>query len=339
MLERPETSTSGKASRMMPPLTRRDIIWRRTDRFSGQERRQFLSLFARVFGKDMDVGSFERKYLHTPLGYSHHGLMVAGDSLVGAYNIIPYVYNYFGTSRLFGLSVDTMVASEHRGGPFNLVKMANLTCERARQDGIAFVYGFPNQNACQFTRRVLRWCDMGELDFYALPINVGALCPRLKWANAVFRLAARLLPRLPAMRRQQSVPCGIEKTCDLRFVEHRYGSQHRVINLSGGGTCVCCLHAEDTGVRAFYLIDVVPLTPALFAEAVRAACAAAVGHADIVLYVGRLAFRPAGLLRVPPAQRPRKVIMCGKLLDPGLVDERVLAIENWNVNLSNFDVR
>jgi hypothetical protein len=60
---------------------------------------------------------------------------------------------------------------------------------------------------------------------------------------------------------------------------------------------------------------------------------------DVLLYVGRLPFRPARMIRVPPSRRPQRVRMTGKILIPDLIDERVFALENWNVNLSNFDVR
>jgi hypothetical protein len=66
---------------------------------------------------------------------------------------------------------------------------------------------------------------------------------------------------------------------------------------------------------------------------------AAANHADVLLYVGRLPFRPGGCLRVPSRWEPRQIRLCGKVLRPEIVDERVFNIVNWNVNLSNFDVR
>jgi hypothetical protein len=96
---------------------------------------------------------------------------------------------------------------------------------------------------------------------------------------------------------------------------------------------------EENAIRTLYLIDVAPLAPRAFADAVRAVHAVAVRQADLVLYVGRLPFRPHGLVKVPASKRPRAIRMCGKILDRGRVDERVLDMAQWNVNISNFDVR
>jgi hypothetical protein len=317
----------------------RDFVYKRTDQLSKEDTEQFLALFARVFPRVMSHKEFERKYLRTPLGYSHHGLMYADGSLAGAYNLVPYVYNYFGAQRLFGLSVDTMVAQEHRGGPFNMVKMATPACDEAQQDGVSFAFGFPNENAHGFTTRVLKWSDMGELDFYALPINVGALRPALRWANRVSRLSAGGFVRLPRLGRRIEREFRIEKVHDRQFEEHRYGREHQVIHLGHGGQCVyrTCLEADQ--VRTTYIIDVVPLTPACFARAVRAVYGLVGGQTDLLLYVGRLPFRPSGMMRVPPSRRPRRIWMCGRILDRGLMDDRVFKVDNWNVNISNFDVR
>ena len=317
---------------------KRDFVFKTTDQLCLHEREQFLGLFASVFPRAMSPAEFERKYLCTPLGYSHHGLMFVDGCLTGAYNLVPYLYRCFGQSRLFGLSVDTMVAPEHRGGPFNLVAMVKTTYEGAVRDRISFVFGFPNDNAHQFTTRVLQWKDIGELDYYALPINIGAIQRRLRWANPVTQFGAKCLVHWPRLNRRACSDFGVEKVQDEQFERHRYDGEHQKIDLCNG-TCTYRTCVEMDQVRTTYIIDVAPLTPGSFAHAVRAVYDAVKGLTDLLLYVGRLPFRPAGLLKIPPSRRPRRIFMCGRVLDNQLVNERVLDIENWNVNISNFDVR
>jgi hypothetical protein len=96
---------------------------------------------------------------------------------------------------------------------------------------------------------------------------------------------------------------------------------------------------EENGMRVLYVIDVLPLTPRSFARAVRAIHTAASREADLILYVGRLPFSPPGLTKVPMSRRPRRMLFCGKVLKPDLVDDRVFDIGHWNINVSNFDVR
>jgi len=324
---------------MVELVGKRCFVHKKTHQLSACEKLDFLGLFRRTFHKTMTLSQFERKYSSTALGYSHHGLMFADGILAGTYNIIPYVYSYFGTRRLFGLCTDTMVAPAHRGGPFNVLKMAGPVHQAAAQDDIGFLLDFPNESAAGFTRKILRWTEIGELDFYALPLTIGTICPALRWADFAVRLCSRVIVRLPGKKPSSEASFPVEKMADEPFATHRYGPEHHTLNLCHGGDCVYRLYQESNGARVVYLIDVRPLTARHFAKAIRMVHAATAGRADFILYVGRLPFRPAGLLRVSPSRRPRRIVMCGKILNGQLIDDRVFQIANWNINLSNFDVR
>lgn len=315
------------------------FVFRRTCDLSVRERDQFCELFTRVFQKEMDRRTFERKYCQTPLGHSHHGLMTIEERIVGAYNLVPYRYSYFGEKKLFGLSADAMIDAEHRHGPFNMVKMAKGVYRGAVEDGVVFAFGFPNDQAYAFTRKVLRWAELGDLDFFALPLNIGAFRQSLAWANRLSRLGAMAWVRLPRWSRPQRVEFPVQKVADEAFRRHRYDEWHGVIQVKGGGEATYCVYEEDDGVRVLYLIDVTPLTSECFADAVRKLHEVADARVDLMLYVGHLPFTARGLIRVPAAKRPRRIRMCGKILDPQGIDERILQIDNWNVNISNFDVR
>jgi hypothetical protein len=52
-----------------------------------------------------------------------------------------------------------------------------------------------------------------------------------------------------------------------------------------------------------------------------------------------LHFRPISLLKVPKRMESKAVRMSGKILINSRIDNRIYNIDNWNVNLSNFDVR
>jgi hypothetical protein len=291
----------------------RNCIFKTTNELSAIEREKFRKLFYHVFNKDISSREFDRKYMHTPLGYSYHGLMFSEDQLVGAYNIVPYRYDCFGVRMLFGLSTDMMVAEEHRGGPFNIVKMVHMVYEGLKRDNIGFVFGFPNNNAYRFTKHILKWNDIGELDFYALPINIAALRPGLSWANSIARLCVGSFARIPRIQRDVRVNFNVQKINGGDFEEHRYDKQYEVIDLPGGGKCHYRIYTEDGGVRTLYIIDVIPLTPKDFIGAMRKVHAIADKHADLILYVGKIPFHPSGLIRVPRSKQPRRIMMCGKV--------------------------
>ena len=334
-------TTPAIAERCEPPRSKatREFVFTTTRELSSDQCDQFCALFESVFEKPMSAQAFERKYSDTPLGHSHHTLMLVDGKVVGAYNLVPYRYHCFGASRLFGLSTDAMIHEQYRNGPFNMVKMAKRTWEGAARDGVVFAFGFPNDAAYTFTRKVLKWADMGELDFYALPINIGAFRQSLAWANPFSRLCAAGLSHMPRLSAARPVTFAVDKVCDTAFRRHRYDERHHTIDLGGGGDCTYSICVEDGGIRVLYIVDVTPPTAARFAQAMAALRAIAAKRADLILYVGRLPFAPKGLLRVPPSKRPRQIRMCGRILDPHDVDRRVLEIDHWNINLSNFDVR
>jgi Acetyltransferase (GNAT) domain len=318
---------------------RRDFVFKTTDRLSQADKDQFRRLFFKIYGKNMSEEDFSRKYLYTPLGYSYHGLMIGDGQILGACNTVPYRYRYFGREAIFGLSVDLMVDEEHRGGPFNVKCMADLVCQAMRDDGIDFVFGFPNEAAYPCVKRLLGWRDVGELEFYVLPHKIGALVPGLRPMNCPWRLVTAGLVRWPRLPDSAVAAYNIQKVCDAGFEAHRYDGQHHRLDVGQGGTCMYRTYTETNGVRTLYILDVDPLEKTFFREAAQELYHRHSTLTDLMLYVGRLPFTPRPLLRVPASMRPRRIYMCGKLLTPGAFDERLFDIENWNVNLSNFDVR
>lgn len=215
---------------------------------------QFLALFSLVFNKKMNVEQFNRKYLCTSHGYSYHGLMVVDKQIVGAYSTIPYLYNFFGKTVTFALSVDTMIDQQHRAGPFNLIKMTTLVYDAMKQDGVDFVMGFPNDNAYEFTKRVLKWRDIGELDYYVLPRNIGAVSPGLSLLNVFSRIYAGIKVSLPVPQKAADYKYNIEKVSGEEFDKHRYDQRHSIINLESRAKCVYTIHVEEQGIRAYILL-------------------------------------------------------------------------------------
>ena len=315
-----------------------NIIFRKSNQLSIAEIQQFRYLFFRVFEKKMDEGLFGRKYLHTPKGYSYHGLMLHEKVIVGTFNAIPYRYKYFDREQIFALSVDTMIDPEHRGGG-HLLKMANLVYEALIRDKVPLIFGFPNEYFYRHEKRVLGTRDIGELDYYLLPRNIGAVVPKMRLLNFLSRICARIIIGLPRIERPTEWKYKIEKTDSKEFVKHRYDDSYSTIELNNGAKCTYKICEENQKVRTLYIIDVLPLKPAAFAKAVKEVYKVAGRTMDIIIYVGKLPFKPALLIRVPESRKPQKIRMTGKILIPEVVDHSVFAIENWNVNISNFDVR
>lgn len=313
------------------------FIFRKTNQLSSTDREKWLELFLRVFGKKKSQQQFNKKYLCTPYGYAYHGLMVVDGQIVGAYNAVPNLYRYFDKEVIFALSVDTMVDSRYRGGPFNVRKMAHLVFEAMKHDGICFVFGFPNDNAYDYTKRILKLKDIGTLNRYVLIRNIGAAFPKMRFLNPLSRMWGRISVACIRRKHISYVKYNIEKVGGRDFEQHRYDDKYRIIDLDNGGKCFYHFNTQNQSPRNVYITDVYPLTPYFFEEAVKQVYYANTKNLDAVVYFGRLPFKPAGMSIISNLAKLRKIRMCGMILDPDAIDDRVFLIKNWNVNASNYD--
>ena len=314
------------------------IVFKTTDQLTESEQNQMRDLFLRVFNKKMTKDTFERKFLYTPKGYSYHGLMLHEKTIVGALSAVPGRYRFFGKEHIFSLSVDTMIDPKYRGSG-HIITMTNLVHQGLICDGISFIFGFPNEHFYAFQKRLLQYTDIGELDYYVMPLNVGSVVRKLKPFNVLSRGFCKLTARFCWIPDNSNAGHGIAKVVDKQFERHRYDASYSRIALGEAAECIYKIYEEEGRIRTLYIIDVVPLNAASLARAVKQICRTAVKAVDIIIYVGKLPSKPAGLWKVPDSKKPRRIRMTGKILIPDVIDNRVFEMNNWSVNISDFDVR
>lgn len=325
-----------------------EFLFKRTDELSDKEVRELCGLFSSIFAPDRSPEGFRSQFLKTPLNYSYHGLMRDDGRIVGAYSSVPYRYIFDGRELLFALSVDTMVAEEHRGSLWNLVRMANLVYEAARKDGVAFAFCFPNESIHLVRKKVLKWRDIGMLSYYALPLSTAVACRALRFADPLLKLGAAGLTRLAAAEPGAATGAQgrflVEKKTDQAFIDYRYSFYHRYSEQSGGYVKIDTrrghfVYRRETieGLETAFIIDVYPLTRRHLDYAARRVFEAEKSRVGAILYLGHLPFRPSSLLRVPRRLEPKPLYMMGRELIEGVVDERIYDIGNWCVNLSNYE--
>ena len=318
--------------------TKTHVVFKRTDQLTESEQEQMRDLFLFVFNKKMTKDSFDRKFFYTPKGYSYHGLMLCEEIVVGASSAVPGRYNFFGKEHIFSLSVDTMIDLKYRGGG-HLIEMINLVHQGLINDSIPFIFGFPNEHFYAVQKRLLKYEDIGELDYYVLPLNIGSVIRKYKSLNVLSRGFCKLTARFCRIPKTSEAGYGIVKVVDKQFEQHRYDKSYSRISLGESAECFYKIYEEEGGIQTLYIIDVVPLTAASLARAVKQICRTAIKNTDIIIYVGKLPSKPAGLWRTPDSKKPQRIRMTGKILIPDVIDGSVFNIDDWRVNLSDFDVR
>jgi hypothetical protein len=142
-------------------------------------------LYENAFREKVATGFLEKKYNTEPFGAGVIGFLAYTRSGEPAayYGIFPLTMMYNGKRVLAAQSGDTMTHSHHRGrGLF--VKLAALTYEKAAEEGIAFVYGFPNRQNSYGGLMKLNWTHNGDLKKYSIFV------PALPLAGAATKFPA-----------------------------------------------------------------------------------------------------------------------------------------------------
>ena len=317
------------------------IIVKRTPDLSEDECNQIASLFNRVFQKNVSSDAFFLKYYWTNEEGSYHSLIVSDNKIVGCYSVIPYSYSFFERAVQFGLSVDTMIDEEFRGNPYEFKKIASAIYDRLRNDGINFVFGFPNENVYLVRKKILKWKDMGCLNFFVLPINLGNLKPRFLLFNLFSRFFSYLLILYSRFIRlghfeSPKFDIKINKDGNEHFLSERYKSDYSFVKSETG--YFVYKKMIDQGALTSFIMDFEPHTQSSIEYAVQYIYKNE-PDIDAIIYVGKLPFKPRNLIKVPQRYAPKQIKMAGLVLDNSKIDDRVFDIASWNVGLANFDVR
>ena len=312
------------------------MLLKKTNELTKKDVNEICELFQAVFLKTMSPTDFFIKFTKNVKGYSYHSILLNNENeIVGCYSSIPYEYNYFGNKLLFGLSVDTMIKEEYRGSLFTFKKMAQNVYEKMNKDGVSFVFGFPNDNVYQVRKKMLKWTNIGTLNYYILPLNIGSIKVKLKYFNFLSNFYASLVNSLVSEKilLYQS-PVQIYK------MGKKYNSDdgsEKIIKFNNG-YAVYKIYNEMS-VRTAYLIDVYPLEKYYLESFVKLLYKKEIDNIDIIIYVGKVPFKIRNLVKVPKILEPKTVHMSGLILNSKIVDERVFDLSFWEVNLSNYDVR
>ena len=98
-----------------------------------------------------------------PQGKTLVELAVAGDGeVVGHYSVWPKLLRSGGATLRAGMAIHAAVHPDHRG--LSILKdLMQRTVARCREEGIAFIYAFPNDQVWLVYLRFLQWKELGDL--------------------------------------------------------------------------------------------------------------------------------------------------------------------------------
>lgn len=315
-----------------------EFIVKKTNELTQIEKQQICDLFLEVFKKEKSLGDFDKQFLNTTKGYSYHSLMIVNNQIVGINTLIPYDYIYFGKKVFIALSVDTMTKIEHRALP-NFTKMARMVYEEAKNDRVCFILGFPNDISYKIFKKMLKWKDIGRLDFYILPINIGKIKKTLFLLSPLSFIFSKIISLCTLFRKNdiQNIQNNIYKLDDKKFRLQRYSDKEHKIIKSNDCEIIYKLDNHEN-VDIAYILDVFPLNKNNLEKATTLLINKYNFKIDSIIYIGNINFKPINIFKVPLKFEPKNIYVSGLILDNEIVDDRIWSLENWNLNLSNMDV-
>ena len=314
-----------------------EIIYKRSDKLNDDEKQQYCQLFFDVFNKKKSIDFFDRQFLNNYKDRGYHSFYLCDGKIVGAYSVIPVEYSSNDSPLSVGLVIDTMIHEDYRKDPFMVKKMSKILYPEMTNDGIQFLLGFPNENIFKYRLRILKWTAISDLSFYLLPVNTGAFIPYISILNPFLRFGSRMITSILKLSASKKInEPAIAKIINDRFLQFRYDENYITINCNDECEAVYIIYKEDNKTIA-YLIDFHPVSAKNFYSAMSKVAAEAGKAVDAVIYVGHLPF--SSILKIPSFKQPKQVHMAGFVLDDNLNKDFMFNINNWQVNLSDFDVR
>lgn len=185
----------------------------RIERFTATDIPVIARLHRRVNGSSITEAELERKFDTGAVGGEVIGYIAfaADGSPAAYYGIFPLRVTDGERVILAAQSGNTMTHPDHQGrGLFK--RLGRVTFEAAAQEGIEFVFGFPNQNSYPGLRS-LGWAHIRTMRSYFLPCptipldRIGARFPKLQ--PKIRRYRAGVLETTRLASRPDEVPSSV----------------------------------------------------------------------------------------------------------------------------------
>lgn len=315
------------------------FIVKKTTELSIDEKKQIINLFNIVFDKNRSVEEFDNQYLNNPMGYSYHSMMIEDDVIVGHNSGMPCYYYVNGKKVVFACNIDTMIHPNHRGIE-NYYDLMSATYVEYKNDRVDVVYGFPNDNAFPLLTKLKFMKNVGRMYTYCLPYRVGGYKKSLRCLNWLSRLFCVMCVNV-------SMIFASKKECSYKILkDSKTYNETRYKRMDGEYSRVVCKGVEfvykimnHEGVRTAFIIDVMGKSSYNFCTAVKYILKNESANFDMIIYPGILPFLITGMIRIPRKYEPKRFnFTCKRMSSDKELDKYIYSIDNWDINLSNYDL-
>ncbi len=300
--------------------------------------------FNEVFEKHTTAEYFQTYFTSNPLGESYHSLMEHEGEVVGAIAALPYEYFYHGEKKIFTYLGGLFIKEAYRKDPLAMFKMYRNLKSFLAEKNVSVMMAVPNDKAYPYFKHALKWKEVANLSYYALPVKVGNVLKKSRVLNlfsALFSYLTTSVHRVGANVKNKTAkefPIHILPNEPLMEV-HRYSEAHQKIKTKRH-SFFYRIENED-GVNTAYIIDFYNAQKRKDFKSLTAAINFILKREkpDLILFIGTLGFSQTLLIKIPKSKEPRILHFCAEIIDKEKMKEDVYEYKNWDFGLYNFDVR
>ena len=316
----------------------------KTIEWTEQEWQTYAFGFNEVFHLSASVDFFKDKYLSVHNGYALHSLLLNDDGEVGGgITVMPCVYTCGDAEFLNGLAVDVFIRESFRIDPLMLRRMYKKLRPLLEAEGVRAVTAVPNATAYPYWKNVVKWKDVGDVNYWALPLRAGNVLGKLRallnCGSLVFSYCVYALSALTTLFSGKQKTYEYSISMSDKYILHKFSSGLYTIVNDNGCRVVYRIVDED-GAKAAYIISATK-------DGLRSATAfrKAVGiillkeKADIIIYVGKMGIFQTLLIKIPKKLEPKRLPLMFDVITPGEMFSDAYDINKWDFGLLNYDVR
>ena len=316
----------------------------KTNELTAVQLTSIVQSFNSVFEKNLPESDFTRQYVNNSKGYSYHSIMELEGQTVGYFSAIPYNYSYFGVEKIFCYIGGLFILPAFRNDPLAMFKLYRNAKKLMQEEGVFIAMAVPNKNAYPYFMHALKWKEVSQLPYYALPVKYANITGSIKILNSFSSIIVSIWLSLNKMvsifynSKQQPSPIYLLPKEPL-MEQHRYGDAHIKIRQKSFNAFYTVVNEE--AINTAYLIDFYNNQNKRDSNSLLKAVNYIVQNeeVDLVLFVGELKMKQTVLFRIPKKKEPRTVNFCVEVLNKENIEAKAFDEASWNFGLYNFDVR
>lgn len=297
--------------------------------------------FNLIFKKNNSINFFKNKYADCSLGYSTHGILYFNNEIVGCFTIIPRVYSFFNKKETIGLACDAYILEGHREDELFLRKMSESAIFKINKKSITKFISLPNPGAYKYWKYLSNWKDIGELDYFVYPVNFSKLIFKnsfLSFLSVWFTYILSYLFKMVYVFSNNVKGKNIFIEFDELSKKQRFNLDNynhiKLANKSWGYYRIF----QEKDLNVAYIVHINSLSKKNISSMINKIILDNGSKIDLIIYIGNLSDKPLNLFKLPKSKYPRELIFTG-LTENNHDKTGFLNIDNWDINLVNFDNR